>query len=572
MVRRKFLNAAVLAAAIFPLSSCSDTNNPGGAGGTGGSGGTGGTGGTAGAPSKDAGPVDASTDAPSGDAAPDKIADTGATLPDGSVPPSGTQLVPGSVTVRGVTSDNYAVYSDDTTGTLNVIPLAGGSATIIGSADDRIAIRGTAVVSWVGSARVSPLSVWTAAHGTKALSASSYANAAAISTSPDGAHVLYFDGVDTARTRGDLFIAGTNGTGQKLLVAGVALNNTACAPVLAFGGNAAAGAAFCVATVLPDGGTADAGPTEAGPIDAGSIDADGATLDADIDGAILDVGTLDAPAPDAGSAPSAVVQAYSGTGWTVVNIATNVDPRIAMAPTGTTVLVSAPAGLLAYPVAGGAPTTIDAAGGFGSFTNDGLSVIYTTPANALKRSTVVSPSPVTLATSGIAGLRAKSPDEKWVLGYTSLATGDLSDLYLASATVAGTPTTLSTAVTAGLFGSDGFTADSSRAIYYTDIDPNAGIGNFFAVNPTGGTPVALGTNVWLHYAGTGAKVAFNDNYDGSLDTADIRVADTSQSAPPKLVVSLAHADFFVAGSKDKVVYAWKYLTGSMAGLWVTPMP
>ena len=128
-----------------------------------------------------------------------------------------------------------------------------------------------------------------------------------------------------------------------------------------------------------------------------------------------------------------MVQSYRGPTWTATTIATNVNPRVAIAPTGTNVLVSAPAGLLAYPIAGGAAATIDPGGGFGTFTNDGTSVLYTTPANALKRSTIASPSPTTLATSGFAGFRSKSPDEKWVLGYSTVgAPASVGDLYLAS--------------------------------------------------------------------------------------------------------------------------------------------
>ena len=171
----------------------------------------------------------------------------------------------------------------------------------------------------------------------------------------------------------------------------------------------------------------------------------------------------------------------------------------------------------------------------------------------------------------IAGFRSRSPDEKWVLGYATIgARANEGDLYLASTTIPGTPTTLSTDLAAGLFDSDGFTADSSHAIYYTDIA--AGVGNFFAVATSGGTPVPLSTNVWLHYAATGSKVVFNDNYDQATDTADIRVVDTAQATPATVLVSVAGSTFYIAGSKDKVVYSWNYLAGSMAGLWVTPIP
>jgi hypothetical protein len=560
MVRRTLLNAAVIAATLVPLGllSCSDDNPPagaGGSGGSGGSGGTGGTAGTAGAPT-DGGTSDAQSDAPTADSGrSDGRSDAPPTLPDGSVPPSGTQLVSGEIALVGVTTDNYAVYANETAGTLNTVSLAGGTPAALGSMDDRVVVRGAAVVTWVGSARVSPLSVWTAANGTKPLSMSSAASAAAVAVSPDGTRILYFDGVDAGRTRGNLFIAGTDGSNPKQLAESVVLNNVACAPVLAFGGNAAAAAAFCLAPAISDGGATDGGTADATTPD------DGAT-----DGA-----TTDGASPDAGPVPPAIVQSYSGASWTATTIATNVEPRVAISPNGTTVLVSAPAGLLAYPIAGGMATTLDPAGGTGMFTNDGLSVIYTTPANALKRTTVASPSPTTLAATGFAGIRAKSPDENWLLGYTTIDTSqDLSDLYLASATMPATPVTLSAEATAGLFRSDGFTADSRHAIYYTGIAD--GVGTFFSVPTSGGAAVALGTNVWLHYAGTGSKVTFNDNYNEAMSTADIRVADTAQPGPATLLVSLADPDYFIAGSKDRVVYTWKYLPGSMSGLWIAPIP
>jgi hypothetical protein len=577
MVRRKLWNAAGIAAAVLPLVllSCSDDNNNNGAsGGSGGSGGSAGTGGNSGSggTSSDGGKSDGGTsDAPgSTDAGTDRISDAGATLPDGAVPPSGTRLVPGSVTLLGVTSDNYAVYTDDTAGTLNVISLDGGTPTSIGSADDMVVVRGSVVLWWAGTARVSLLSVWTASGGSKVLGMTTYANAAGVAVSPDNSKVLYFDGVDTGRISGNLFIAGSNGATPTRLATSIALSNPACAPVLAFGGSTAAAAAYCAAIV-----TIDAGTIEGGTIDAGSSDAttsDSATPDATSPDATSPDATRSAATRSAAtSAPVAIVQSYSGATWMATTIASGVEPRVAISPNGATVLVSAPAGLLAYPTAGGTATTIDAAGGTGAFTSDSLSVIYTTPANALKRSTVASPNPTTLAATGFAGIRATSPDDKWILGYTTIDTrNDVSDLFLTSATAAAAPTTLSTATTAGLFGFEGFTDDSSHATYYTDIAN--GVGIFKSITSAGGTPITLGSNVWLHHAAKGSKVAFSDNYSDVDNSADIHVADTSQSGPPALVVSLADADFYVAGSKDKVVYAWKYLSGSMAGLWVTALP
>jgi hypothetical protein len=509
---------------------------------------------------------DAATDSGGGK---DAVVDTGATLPDGAIPPSGTQIASGGIILIGVTSDNHAVYETDG-GMVNVIPLAGGTPTTIATSNDRVLVSGSVVLFWTGADPVAPLSVWTAANGAKVIGAMTNASASRVAVSPDGTRMLYFDGVETTRRSGNLFISGTDGTGQTQLAASVALNIAGCAPALAFGGNAAAAAAYCLAAPPPtDGGTTDGGTNDGAATDGAATDAassDTGTADT----ANPDAPTTDGASPDAGPVPMAMVQSFRGPSWTATTLASGVNPRVAVAPTGTTVLVSAPAGLLAYPIEGGPATTIDPAGGFGMFTNDGTSVLYTTPTNALKRATAGSPS-LELATTGFAGFRSKSPDEKWVLGYVSVgARADVGDLYLASTTVPGTPTTLSADLAAGLFGSDGFTADSSHALYYTDIAN--GVGNFFAVTPAGGTPVALSTNVWLHYAATGAKVVFNDNYNQDTGTADIRVADTAQTGPATVVVSLAGSDFFMAGTKDKIVYTWNYLAGSMAGLWVTPVP
>ena len=521
MVWRTILNATGIAAAtLLPLTlvSCNDDDSSGGTGGSGG------------APSNDAGTGGiATSDAgsrPPGDAgAPD------AGLPDGWVPPSGTKLASGYLSLVGVTTDNYAVYGNDATDTLYAVALTGGEPTVIGSFGDRILIRGRAVLQWSGTSAVAPLSVWTAPYGIKSLSSTSYASTAGIALSPDSSRILFFDGVDDGHTAGNIWIANIDGTEKRQLAEGIALSNTSCAPSLAFGGNTAAAAAFCWAAPTPAGDSNDASTSAA-----------------------------------------AVVQAYGGESWTASTLATNVSPRVAIAPTGESVLVTGPTGLVAYSILGGNGTTIDGEGGFGSFTKDGLSVIYTTPNQALKRSTVDSPAPVVLAPYGFAGIRAISLDENWVLGYSVIdAQQDLSDLYLTSATAPGAVTTLSTAQTAGLFRSDGFTTDSTRAIYYTDIAN--GVGTFFSAPVTGGMSVALGTNVRGHYAGSEANVVFNASYDGdgATRTGEIRVANAQQTVS-SVIVSFADADFFIAGTKDKVVYTWKHFEGEMVGLWVATIP
>jgi hypothetical protein len=510
MARLTISNATRLAAvAILPVAvvSCNGDDTSNGASGSGG------------APSNDAtGGGGTSIGGTTGtDAASDR------TLPDAWVPPNGTKLASGDLSLVGVTTDSYAIYGNEANGTLYAVSLTGGEPTTIGTFGDRILVRGRVVVQWAGTSTVAPLSVWTATYGIKSLSSASYPGTAAIALSPDNSRILFFDGVEDGRAAGDLWIANIDGTDKTLLAEGVALSNPSCAPSLAFGGNTAAAAAFCWA--------------------ANSI--------------------------DASTTAAAVVQAYSGESWTASELATGVSPRVAIAPTGASVLVTGPTGLVAYPVLGGSGSMIDSEAGFGSFTNDGLSVVYTTPNQALKRSTIDSPAPVILAPSGFAGIRAISRDENWVLGYSVIDTSqDLSDLYLTSATAPGTVTSLSALPTAGLFGSDGFTTDSTRALYYTDISNR--VGTLFSAPVGGGTPGALGSNVSGHHAGSEAYVVFND-YDAATRTGAIKVANAGQTVS-SVIVSLADADFFVAETKDKVVYTWKYLGGDMAGLWVATIP
>src|SRR5689334_2621195 len=353
MVRPAILNARRIAAALLPMTlvGCNGDDTSNGAGGSGGG------------PSNDAavgGGTDAGTSiggATGTDAASDR------TLPDAWVPPNGTKLASGALSLVGVTTDNYAIYGDKVNGALYAVSLTGGDPIAIGTFGDRILVQGRVVLQWTGMGAVAPLSVWTAPYGIQSLSSASYPGTAGIALSPDNSRILFFEGVDESRAAGDLWIANIDGTEKTLLAESVALSNPSCAPSLAFGGNAAAAAAFCWAGNGNDGSTT----------------------------------------------PAAVVQAYSGEGWTAYTLATNVSPQVAIAPTGASVLVTGPMGLVAYPVLGGSGTVIDGEGGFGSFTKDGLSVVYTTPNQALKRATIDSPAPVVLAPSGFVGVRAISP-------------------------------------------------------------------------------------------------------------------------------------------------------------------
>ncbi|MET0594184.1 MAG: hypothetical protein ABW133_15895 [Polyangiaceae bacterium] len=544
MSRCMISNAARIAAVLLPLAliACSDDDNGGGTGGYGGSGGSssGGSGGSGGGPSDAAIGGDSS-----GGSGP--VSDGGRPLPEGSVAPNGTMLAPGILSLVGITVDNYAVYVDEVNATLNVVPLTGGTPSTIGSANNRVMIVGSAVLTWTGTATVAPLSVWTAANGVKPLSTASYSNSGSVAVSPDGTQILFFDDVDDDHNLGNLSIARTDGSAKTLLATSVALRSSTCLPMLSFGGNTAAAAAFCWAT-SPDGGTNEAGA----PVDAQT-----------------EVGSPEA-GPSGANRSNAVVQTYSGEGWQTTTLATGVAPLLSVAPTGASVLVTGPQGLVVYPMLGGAGTIIDAEAGYGRFTRDGLNVVYATISGALKRSPIDSPATLVLVPYGFTGVRDVSPDEKWALVYSTIDTReDLSDLYLTSIFEPGAVTTLSQAQTAGLFRSDGFTQDSMFAIYYTDIAD--GLGTLHYAPVAGGAPTAWANNVWIHYAASFNTVVFNDNYDDVTGTGDIRVANAGQSFS-SIIVSLADLDFYIAGTRDKVVYTWKYQYGDSAGLWVATVP
>jgi hypothetical protein len=539
MSKRIFLSLTVVAAVAAPaFAACGGSTNGGG--------------------NPEGGAMEASTM----DAAkhPDSGAmDTGTseTGDDGGVvaPPTGMQLVKStSLYVAGVTSDGYALYVDTANqmGVLYSVPVAGGSPTMIANigTTNSVNVIGKTALIWenVGAmSGVGTFAVWTSANGLKMLGTSSIQpaqgafNVAAVSS--DGKYVIYNDGADTMGVTANIYIAGTDGTGKTAaLVTGIHFD--ACAPTLGFGGDNGV-AAYC--TMAPvDGGAPDAG--DAGPNN--------------------DIAT---------------VASFTGASFMMATVATNVFPNFLADDQGTHVLVESMAGgLQAYPIAGGSPVTVDAAGSLGFITKDGMSTFYTTtPANALKRATVVSPNPTTLVGSGFAGLLATSYDQGLALGYKGFDSNTgLTDLVVASATTMGTATQLVSTMDTTLYG-DAFTADNSRVVFYNMIDANNGTGTLNVVPVTGGMPTVLGQTVWLNFSTSGTKILFNDNWSNGINggnqgagQADLEAIDTAQSAPkPKTLAGQADAYFYLTAAKDKVVYSWSYdNTSPLAGLYVVPVP
>jgi hypothetical protein len=448
-------------------------------------------------------------------------------LPPGAMAPHGTQLVvSNTVSVRSVTSDGYAVYVDSTTNVLYAIALTGGMPITIGTIDAETYpfSYGPVVAYW--SNDYASLTIWTAAHGAQTLATAS--DGATIAFSSDYSHVVYVDGLNTSTNEGNLMVASTDGTGKQALVSGIQAGfSTTCFPQAAFAESTVL-AAYC------------------------------------------------ANAPGEAGAPSAALASFAAPTWAPTPIAMGIYPGFILSPSNADVLVGNGGGLTAYPLTGGPSTLIDSSGSLAAtFTADSSAVVYANMAGALARSPVATPHPTTLVAGAYEGLLSLSLDSSWVLAYQTLNTNTYaSDLYLASAATPGTATTLASTETVP-YGSATFTTDSSHVVFLTTA--TSGLTNPLSVAPsTGGTPTILSQSSYYGFPLSGAKLVFDNNYtqgqQEGVGNADLDAVDTSQAAPPALLVTQADALFFVTTDKEQIVYSWSYAPGPLAGLWVMPAP
>lgn len=475
---------------------------------------------------RDSGPVDTGigVDAP---------VDTGV---DAGPQPVGTQLQPGnSLTLWGVTSDGFAIYTDDVAQMLYAAPLGGGPAVSIAPVS---ATRGTfyygltfnkVALMWSGigqSSLVGTLIVWSSSGGAHTLSTASRAFLAAVSA--DSQHLVYLDHA-TSQGTGDMLGAAVDGSGVTTLLAGLG-DFQNCFPYPIFAGSNAAVVPHC-------------------------------------------------DNPDAGFS-GATVSAFAPPSWTRTDLFTNVYPSVNTDPAGAQILASGSAGLLVAPIGGGSSTLIDPIGAYGFFTSDGMSVIYNDNNGALKRSPIASPAPVTLVAGGVFGLLGLSPDQSTALSYQNFDPRTyLTDLDLASIVSPGPITVLSSAPTAAVPGSytlgNPFTEDSSHALYYTSFNVMSYVGTLNAFDVNTSSPSVLGTNSTAAWASGPSKVVFSDNYvslGGTSPAVDLESVDTNLPAGPTHVVSGANPQFYMSPAADQIVYTWSWQSGPLAGLYVVPVP
>jgi hypothetical protein len=476
--------------------------------------------------------------------------------PDGSLSgcptpgPQGTQLATSTaqLVLSGVTSDGYAVYSDPASYTVFAVPVAGGTPVTVGMVDASqyvyVAGRGVFFSSKYSTMTgAGTFAFWTAAGGAHVLSTDAAVGVGDIAA--DGSYVAYIDGASTPS--GTLMVMSGDGAKKMQLATGIAVSSGA---FVQFSGPNVIAAYSPVASV--DAGAADGG------------------------------------AADGGGGPGFTVATFTGASFTQAVLSANADFSFAANPSGGPVLVSGPAGLVAYPITGGTGTPIDgtAVGGSGIgvlgqgglLTKDGNNVVYAVAGGLLRRSPVSAPAPVTLVPSGINGVLALSPDESWALSFQSqildMSTGTyLSDVYLASASTPGAASPLLTVTSGAVYGS-AFTADSKYALFFSG---NSNFVGDFVVAAAGAssTPKTVAQNAWLVAATTGSKVILGDSYSmsgGVNGTVDLESVDVSNPTGKTTIVAQADANFALTPASDKLVYTYGCGQGANAGVWVMPVP
>jgi len=464
----------------------------------------------------------------------------------------------------GVTGDGYAVYS---TGASNpsfyAVSLSGGAPIAIaqtsGNGYPFAVVQQNVAFVYTNPDQyyVGPVTAWTAGGGAHQLSSTSYYLTGA---SSDSSHIAYLDNVSEQSGDaglaivGDLYGANADGSGAKLLQAGVSGwyvsgggGSSTCYTYFSFAGSYAVLFA-CVQN---------------------------------------------------GATTTEQVWSYPSPGWQGVQLVADATSLSGFDDAGTQALVTTSSGLQSVPLAGGTANTIDPTGAAGLFTSDGKNVVYVTTMGALARSPVASPAPQQLVSGGVEGLWAISPDDQSVLLYESYSqqTG-LTDLYIASSASPGNATSLVSAQTAMVGGpnsymaGNAFSADSSHALFWSGVAIPMGQQYFPVIGTlqSGATaaasmPAPLGKNSNAAWAVGGSAIAFADNLamvGNSPSTFDIEWVDTSKTTPAATVVkgaigSTGGSSFYVSPTHDRVVYVGSEPAdagdaGSVLDLYTAPLP
>jgi hypothetical protein len=466
---------------------------------------------------------------------------------DGEAGPAGPTLWLGgssSLSLYGVTSDNYVIYFDGTVKTFFAQAVAGGSPIAIyalpGSIEttDPVIIGKTVFIYTFANnnVRVGPILAWSsslaAAVPLGGTGIAYYYQTAWVSD--DSQHLLFLQVSAGNSFVSDLYGANADGTGITLVASNI---------------NTYPGAIACFPRAVMRGGYAVVSYCSAA--DAGSVP------------------ILESFAVGSGWAPATVT-----TNWIASNnyqtYIENLDPSafsFAVDPDAGRVVAasstSADASLQVFPMDGGPGTVIDPTSQLttnlsfaGSKTNP-WSVYYNNGAGVLEQSPVSNPAPKVLADGGVNYFVSYSLDGKWVLtANQSDSTYGFGDVSLVSTVTPGSSQLLATAGEYGglpvhscvLRPGCAFTTDMSRVLVYTNhYQNNEGEWVFYARAASLGAAPSATQLISTGYAADtyplrGSKILVLDNFqdtDAGAGTpqVDLHIADPSTSAPATLVAS-----------------------------------
>jgi hypothetical protein len=381
------------------------------------------------------------------------------------------QVVAGDVVLRAITSDGWAILSDDK-GQVSAVKLSDGTVQpILIDSMARIAQAGATALVWhdLDNSGHGPLALWTAAAGHKEVA--THSEPLLFAATPDGARLAYVDGYDGTALTEKIVLSASDGSASATAVAAI---DATAQPQLGFVG------ARLVAWHRDAAGDAGA-PSPA----VSSFDATGAGLD------------LLRPA---------------ASGW--------------FGDGASTVVVKTPANdASSVSAGGGALQPLAADVGSGLFLPGGDAVWSGATSHALLRAPLGG-QPVQLQPSGATDLRALSPDGAWLL-YDSLVDPNFRlfhDLTLAPSS-AGAAHQLVPDATARLFG-PGFSADSRYALWLGAVDQTTNLGTLTAWPIAGGGAITVETAVHSWFALGNARLLVRARIDpttalGTLEEIDL---------------------------------------------------
>ncbi|MCU0686814.1 MAG: hypothetical protein MUF34_31965 [Polyangiaceae bacterium] len=385
---------------------------------------------------------------------------------------------------------------------------------------------------------VSPLVVWSAAHGAHEASAESPIGTFATSASEDGSEVLFPTNAKAGGTVGDIEIASADFRDRRTLLGALPMGfpQGRCRPFAAFVG----------------------GRGHSHPV---ALHCEGDTS-------------------------TATLSSWEGDERTDLLGGVATPPFFTADPGGDAFFTTLAGSGFPVAVTGGGEATVldEVRSRLGFFAKDGF-VVYTaqTPAGVELRRVAPGPCPeprtlaggvarvlTVLAGSKVITERWTSPDGRRVPFATQIdpATG-LANLALVDARAASAPLTVDPQARNGLGGSP-FSADSKHLLFVR-FDVNTGASTITAFGE-GGERQLSDVNGWSYRPAQGGFVSFNDNAQVgpngfTVVAADLKVVDLSRKAPEiRLIAPAANPTYFSSHERRRVVFTTDR-PGTTAGLY-----